>query len=114
MAAVTVAARGDAGYVDPNQWVIQRGWSGSALQSSIVPASGPGRTLFVTIASDGDTLSVSNWRGPVPEVTCIAATENTAVSAYPAISGTTLTVTFQTDAASSAYVRIRHPGVPQG
>lgn len=114
MAAVTVASRGDANYLDPNQWVIQRGWSGGALKKNIVRARGLGRSLFVTIAADGDTLTISNWNSAhIPQVTCIAATENTAVSAYPTLSGTTLTVTFQTDIASSAFVRIENGGVPQ-
>jgi hypothetical protein len=106
MAAVTVAARGDSGYVDPNQRVISRGWVSGTHQLTRVPRRRPGRTLFVTIAADADTLTISNWRGPVPSCSVVVNTENTTATAYPALSGTTLTITFQTDAASSGWLHI--------
>lgn len=114
MAAVTVAARGDTGYVDPNQRVVSLGWSGGTHTTRVVPRTGPGRTLFVTLAADGDTLTVSNWRKAVPNCRFLPHTENTAVTPYPAISGTTLTITFQSDAASDGWLEILPAGVPQG
>ena len=113
MAAVTVATRGQSNYVDPNQRVIPLGWVSNALRKSIVPRRRPGQTIFVTIAADGDTHTISNWRGPVPNTDIIVNTENTTVTAYPVLSGTTLTITFQTDAASSGWLHIE-PDAPLG
>lgn len=110
MAAVTEIARGTAGYVDPGQRVISRGWVASAHKYTVVPRRTPGRTLRVTIAADGDTLTLSNWNGPVPRCTFVPDTENTAVTCYPALSGTTLTITFQTDAASNGWIDIDSGG----
>lgn len=106
MAAVTVATRGQANFVDPAQRVFGRGWVGAALRKHTVPRRRPGQTIFVTIAADGDTHTIANWRGPVPKCTLLVGTENTSATAYPVISGTTLTITFQTDVASSGWLHI--------
>jgi hypothetical protein len=114
MAAVTVAARGDAGYVDPNQQVVSLGWSGGTHTTKVIPRNRLGRTVFITVATDGDTLSVSNWRGPVPNCGFLPDTEDTTATPYPTISGTTLTITMQADAATTGWLDISPAGVPQG
>lgn len=106
MAAVTVATRGQANFVDPAQRVYSRGWVAGALVKRIIPSRKPGQTIFVTIAADADTHAISNWRGPVPRCSVVVNTENTTATAYPVLSGTTLTITFQTDIATSGWLHI--------
>jgi hypothetical protein len=104
MAAITPVSRGTANYVDPNQQVISRGWVASAHQLLRVPRRTPGFVGFFTAIADADTFTLSNWRGPVPRCRVVPNTENTTVTAYPVLSGTTLTITMQTDAASSGWL----------
>lgn len=56
---------------------------------------------YFALVGDGDTWTQSNWRGMCPSAYFTDDTAANATSAVPTLSGTTLTVTFQADAATA-------------
>ena len=95
MAARTPAAKGVGCY--PPSAIRSNGVNGSNL---FKPNDNPAvSSYYFSPINDADTWTLSNWRAGVPGLRFVSDSATNACNATGVLSGTTLTITFQTDAA---------------
>lgn len=98
MAAQTPVAKGTAGWMDPSGTTAR--WVAGAYKR--VPNTDPKRrTYYFADIDDADTWTITNWRGAAPHVEVLGEADTFAVSGFAALSGTTLTITFQAGASNN-------------
>ena len=98
MAAQTPVAKGTAGWMDPSGSTAR--WVNGAYK--VIPNDNPKRsTYYFSDLDTADAWTISNWHGAVPHVEVIPEANTYIMSAFAALSGTTLTVTLAGAAANN-------------